>query len=177
MHDLCIYWARHSTHWIIPFHLITDKLEVSYNFLAYLKKPLQFHWLNFRFGSWHRKKEALPRSQLFMGHAGASGKSPNDAPLEPLSLRLSRPVSAPLLIAGQGNCGAPVGHLRGTCTLLTAVMRTWRRKRLIELKPLWKCSQLLPLCDGYPSERWGFGVWRWGFGVWGWGFGVWGLVA
>ena len=32
-----------------------------------------------------------------MGHAGASRKSPNDAPWETLSLRLSRPISAPLL--------------------------------------------------------------------------------
>jgi len=32
-----------------------------------------------------------------MGHAGASRKSPNDAPWETLSLRLSRPYSAPLL--------------------------------------------------------------------------------
>jgi len=32
-----------------------------------------------------------------MGHAGASRKSPNDAPWKMLSLRLSRPISAPLL--------------------------------------------------------------------------------
>jgi len=32
-----------------------------------------------------------------MGHAGASGKSPNDALWEMLSLRLSRPISATLL--------------------------------------------------------------------------------
>ena len=32
-----------------------------------------------------------------MGHAGASRKSPNDAPWETLSLTLSRPISAPLL--------------------------------------------------------------------------------
>jgi len=32
-----------------------------------------------------------------MGHAGASRKSPNDAPWETLSLRLSRPISTPFL--------------------------------------------------------------------------------
>ena len=32
-----------------------------------------------------------------MGHAGASRKSPNDAPWETLSLRLSREIPAPLL--------------------------------------------------------------------------------
>ena len=32
-----------------------------------------------------------------MGHAGASRKSPNDASWEKLSLRLGRPISAPLL--------------------------------------------------------------------------------
>jgi len=35
--------------------------------------------------------------ELPMGHAGASRKSPNDAPWETLSLRLRRPISAPLL--------------------------------------------------------------------------------
>jgi len=34
-----------------------------------------------------------------MGHAGTSRKSTNDAPWEMLSLRLSRPFSAPLLTA------------------------------------------------------------------------------
>jgi len=34
-----------------------------------------------------------------MGHAGASEKSPNAAPWEMLSLRLSRLISAPLLTA------------------------------------------------------------------------------
>jgi len=34
-----------------------------------------------------------------MGHTGASRRSPNDAPRETLSLRLSRPISAPLLSA------------------------------------------------------------------------------
>jgi len=37
------------------------------------------------------------RVTFSMGHAGASRKSPNDAPWETLSLRLSRPISAPLL--------------------------------------------------------------------------------
>jgi len=37
------------------------------------------------------------RVTFSMGHAGASRKSPNDAPWEKLSLRLSRPISAPLL--------------------------------------------------------------------------------
>jgi len=32
-----------------------------------------------------------------MGHAGASRKPSNDAPWETLGLRLSRPISAPLL--------------------------------------------------------------------------------
>jgi len=41
-----------------------------------------------------------------MGHVGASRKSPYDVPWETLSLRLSRPISAPLL----------KGHLQGTCT-------------------------------------------------------------
>ena len=36
-----------------------------------------------------------------MGHAGASRKSPNDAPLETLSLRLSRPISAQPLTVGR----------------------------------------------------------------------------
>jgi len=34
-----------------------------------------------------------------MGRAGANRKSPNDAPWETLSLKLSRPISAPLLAA------------------------------------------------------------------------------
>ena len=39
-----------------------------------------------------------------MGHAGASRKSPNDVPWETPSLRLSRPISAPLLTAvGHGD--------------------------------------------------------------------------
>jgi len=41
-----------------------------------------------------------------MGHAGANRKFPNDALWEMLSLRLGRPISAPLL----------TGHLRGTRT-------------------------------------------------------------
>jgi len=42
-----------------------------------------------------------------MGHAGASRKSPNDAPWETLSQKLSRSISAPLLILGR----IPAGHL------------------------------------------------------------------
>ena len=42
-----------------------------------------------------------------MGHAGASRKSPNDVPWETLCVRISRPISAPLL---------------------TPVMEIWRRK-------------------------------------------------
>ena len=34
-----------------------------------------------------------------MGHAGANKKSPNDSLWETLSLRLSRPISAPILTA------------------------------------------------------------------------------
>jgi len=80
------------------------------------------------------KKEALPyRVTLFsMGHAGASRKSPNDAPWEKRSLRLSRPISAPLLTAVQGTCEVPAPLLTavlGTCgvpaPLLTAVL-SWR---------------------------------------------------
>ena len=37
------------------------------------------------------------RVTFSIGHAGASRKSPNDAPWETRSLRLSRPISAPLL--------------------------------------------------------------------------------
>jgi len=40
-----------------------------------------------------------------MAHMVASRKSPNDSPWETLSLRLSRPISAPLLILG--TCGVP----------------------------------------------------------------------
>ena len=50
-----------------------------------------------------------------MGHADASRKSPNDAPWKTLSLRLSRPVSAPLMTLA----GAPAPILtavQGTCT-------------------------------------------------------------
>jgi len=49
-----------------------------------------------------------------MGHAGASRKSPNDAPWE----TLSRPISAPLLTLVQGTCGVPA-------PLLTAVL-SWK---------------------------------------------------
>ena len=40
-----------------------------------------------------------------MGYTGASRKTPNDTLWEMLSLRLSRPISAPLLTAIQGTCG------------------------------------------------------------------------
>jgi len=42
---------------------------------------------------------------------GASGKSPNDSPWEPLSLTLGRPTSAPLLTMAR----ALAGYLQGTC--------------------------------------------------------------
>jgi len=87
-----------------------------------------------------------------MGHAGASRKSPNDAPWETLSLRLSRPISAPLRTpvrapAGylhhswQGTCGVPAplltGHLRGTCTTpdSCSVMETRRRRSSTQPQP------------------------------------------
>jgi len=53
-----------------------------------------------------------------MGHAGASRKSPNDAPWETPSLKLSRPISAPLLTAVLGTYGV-------LAPLLTAVL-SWR---------------------------------------------------
>jgi len=66
------------------------------------------------------------------GYAGASIKSFNDAPWEMLSLRPSRPLSAPLLTAVQGTCGVPAPLLtavQGTCgvpaPLLTAVHGTF----------------------------------------------------
>ena len=67
-----------------------------------------------------------------MGHAGASRNSPYNAPWETLNLRLSRPISAPLLTAIQGTCGVPAPLLtavQGTCgvpaPLLTAIL-SWR---------------------------------------------------
>jgi len=53
-----------------------------------------------------------------MGHAGASGKSPRDAPWETLSIRLNMPISAPRRTGVQGTCGVPAPHL-------TAVL-SWR---------------------------------------------------
>jgi len=42
-------------------------------------------------------EKELYRVTYSMGHAGASRKSPNDAPWETLTLRLRRTISAPLL--------------------------------------------------------------------------------
>ena len=53
-----------------------------------------------------------------MGHASASRKSPNDAPWETLSLRLSRPISAPLL----------------------TVARSWRREKINLEVLVWSIS-------------------------------------
>ena len=58
-------------------------------------------WSHSAYPSWASMAENGSNSPQWvtfsMGHAGASRKSPNDAPWETLSLRLSRPISAPLL--------------------------------------------------------------------------------
>jgi len=73
-----------------------------------------------------------------MGHVGASGKSPNDAPWETLSLRLSSPISIPFL----------TGHLRGTCTLLTAAL-SWRYE---EEDPRKEYMEYPGITQGIPRE-------------------------
>ena len=62
-----------------------------------------------------KQRKSSHRVTFSMGHADASRKSPNDAPWKTLSLRLSRPVSAPLMTLA----GAPAPILtavQGTCT-------------------------------------------------------------
>jgi len=63
-----------------------------------------------------------------MGHASASRKSPNDAPWETLSLRLRRPISAPLL----------------------TVARSWRHKKKLLFYPHASIINVLtskPICS------------------------------
>jgi len=101
-----------------------------------------------------------------MGHAGACSKSPNDAPCEMLSLRLNRPISAPLLtLAGapapiltavQGTCTTPdscPGYLRGTCTTpdSSSVMEIRRRGDTLNL-PYCSPNQLIALQAGQRSS-------------------------
>ena len=76
-----------------------------------------------------------------MGHADASRKSPNDAPWEKLSLRLSRPISASLL----------TGHLRGTCPSSDScsVMEVRRRKALSKTSFRFCHPKLYPLVGLY----------------------------
>jgi len=62
--------------------------------------PIRVKTLYFATLSMVRVSDVKQR-RLYLEYAGASRKSPNDA----MSLRLSRPISAPLL----------TGHLRGTC--------------------------------------------------------------
>jgi len=61
-----------------------------------------------------------------MGHEGASGKTPNDAPWE--TLNLSRPISAPLLTAVRGTCGAPAPLLPTFAGILRE-LESYRNRR------------------------------------------------
>jgi len=79
-----------------------------------------------------------------MRYAGASRKSPNDAPWETLSLRPSRPISAPVLTAVQGTCRVPAPLLtavQGTCRvpapLLTACHGDTKKKKTASPAPRW----------------------------------------
>ena len=62
-----------------------------------------------------KQRKPSHRATFSMGYAGASRKSPQDAPWETLSLRLSRPISAPILTAGRGTCGVPAYSWQLSC--------------------------------------------------------------
>ena len=64
-----------------------------------------------------------------MGHAGASRKSPNDAPWETLSLRLSRPISVPFLTVARSWRHEKKVHIIGiTCSYTSHVSITYRKQ-------------------------------------------------
>jgi len=100
-------WHTHSIEW--PARIRHKSLTNSLYWIVYWTLDPE-SWVSdpgvkYRIKPTHRVTFSMGHAVMFsMGYAGANRESHNDTPRETPSLRLSRPISAPLLTAIQGTC-------------------------------------------------------------------------
>jgi len=121
-----------SDYFFIDFHIRHNRHQINENECRIIQRMQLYRFPVvrvsplcrvpcYRLTASHHAVRVTHRVTFAMGHAGESRESPNDVVWETLSLRLRRPISAPLLTVVR----APVGYLHtpDSCSVMEIRIR------------------------------------------------------